>query len=277
MANRQTVIDLLQACVPTAVITGAGVSSESGVPTFRGAGGLWRSYRAEDLATPAAFARDPRLVWEWYDMRRKICAEAAPNPAHLTIADMERRLPQFLLITQNVDGLHGRAGNRGHVEIHGNIFRARCTRACSSPRARDLPYVPSMQLPPTCPDCGAMLRPDIVWFGESYDPALLDRCTAFLENARLVIVAGTSGVVPIPIHLASLAAARGALVVDVNPEYSGVRDIADAVIQGKAGEALPELWGAAFGGDQARKRRSPGPAGPSRAAEPGDGPGTDSN
>lgn len=247
MADRRTAIELLQSLAPTVVITGAGVSSESGVPTFRGAGGLWRNYRAEDLATPAAFARDPRLVWEWYEMRRKICAEAHPNRAHETIADMERRLPDFLLITQNVDGLHGRAGNRTHVEIHGNIFRARCTGACRSRGARDLPYAPAMTLPPVCEECGAMLRPDIVWFGESYDPALLERCASFLERARLVIVAGTSGVVPIPVHLASIAAARGALVVDVNPAYSAVRDLADVIIEDKAGEALPELWPAASG------------------------------
>ncbi len=233
--------------VPTVVITGAGVSSESGVPTFRGAGGLWRNYRAEDLATPAAFARDPRLVWEWYDMRRKICAEALPNAAHRSIADMERRLPEFLLITQNVDGLHGRAGNRSHIEIHGNIFRVRCTGACGARGERELPYAPELSLPPRCAECGALLRPDIVWFGENYDQTLLTRCTSFLERARLVIVAGTSGVVPIPVHLASIAAARGALVVDINPAYSVVRDVADVIIEGKAGETLPELWPGAPG------------------------------
>lgn len=247
MVELQTAIELLKAQAPTVVITGAGVSNESGVPTFRGAGGLWRNYRAEDLATPAAFARNPQLVWEWYEMRRKICAAAEPGAAHRTIADMERRLPEFLLITQNVDGLHGRAGNRSHIEIHGNIFRARCTGACGSRGRRALPYTPAMPLPPHCPECGAMLRPDIVWFGESYDPALLGRCTAALERARLVIVAGTSGVVPIPVHLASIAAARGAIIVDINPVASAVSELADVIIAGKAGEALPELWPAAAG------------------------------
>ncbi len=141
-----------------AVLTGAGVSAESGVPTFRGEGGLWRQFRAEDLATPEAFARDPRLVWEWYDWRRQKIAACRPNPAHHALAALEARGGEFLLVTQNIDDLHRKAGSRRLVELHGNIWRARCTREGT---LSDLPEVPLRAIPPRC-DCGALLRPDTV-------------------------------------------------------------------------------------------------------------------
>jgi NAD-dependent deacetylase len=145
------------------VITGAGISAESGIPTFRGADGLWRRYRAEDLATPQAFQRDPRLVWEWYDWRRRLISEKEPNAGHVAIAAMEGLFEEFLLITQNVDGLHRKAGSRKLIEIHGNLWRVRCMGEGTVSSNNE---VPLKEIPPRC-ECGALLRPDVVWFGES--------------------------------------------------------------------------------------------------------------
>src|SRR5258706_1333916 len=146
-----------------AVLTGAGISAESGIPTFRGPVGLWRQYRAEDLATPQAFARDPKLVWEWYDWRRGLIAQAHPNAGHAALAEIERRAKRFTLITQNVDGLHDRAGSRQVLKIHGDIWTLRCP-ACGRERHDPLPSIPD--LPPRC-ECGALERPGVVWFGEA--------------------------------------------------------------------------------------------------------------
>jgi len=221
-----------------AVITGAGVSAESGVPTFRGEEGLWRNFRAEELATPAAFARDPQLVWDWYDWRRGICAKAEPNSAHLTIAAMEQHYPEFLLITQNVDGLHNRAGSKKIAEIHGNIWKARCTK-CSS--KFEIPETPLTEMP-RCPDCKSLARPHIVWFGESYDVDLLESVLQFLSRTELVLVAGTSGMVPMPVYLTQHAMQAGAHAVDVNLEDSQLTPVVDASLRGKAGDVLPDLW-----------------------------------
>ncbi len=161
------------------VLTGAGISADSGVPTFRGTDGLWRNYRAEDLATPEAFERDPRLVWEWYNWRRELIASKRPNPAHEAVVELERRCPQFWLITQNVDGLHRAAGSRKISEIHGNIWMVRCTACRSVEENREVPIA----LLPECRRCGGLLRPHIVWFGESLDSDDLARCTAALRRA----------------------------------------------------------------------------------------------
>lgn len=220
-----------------AAITGAGVSAESGVPTFRGAGGLWKNFKAEELATPAAFSRDPELVWEWYHWRRGICAKASPNAAHTVLAEMERHYPEFLLITQNVDGLHGRAGSRRIAEIHGNIWKARCTK-CST----QFDLAETEQGLPACPACGALARPHIVWFGESYDSDLLDSVLRFLSRVDAVIVAGTSGMVPMPVYLTQHALQCGAVTIDVNVEDSQLTDLVHASMRGKAGDVLPAFW-----------------------------------
>jgi NAD-dependent deacetylase len=223
-----------------AVITGAGISSESGIPTFRGTGGLWRDFRVEELATPGAFARDPRLVWEWYDWRRQICRQAEPNAAHSIVAEMERHYPEFLLITQNVDNLHRRAGSTRLIEIHGNIFRARCMRTGQS---FDLPEEALTEIPPPSPFApDAIARPDIVWFGETYDEAQLARALDFLSQAELIVVVGTSGMVPMPVYLARHGVEHGAIVVDVNPDRSALTELAHHYLQGRAGEILPAFW-----------------------------------
>ena len=232
-------IQKLKEASTVAVITGAGISAESGVPTFRGEGGLWRNYRAEDLATPEAFARDPKLVWEWYDWRRCICAEAEPNDGHRVIAEMERHFGDFLLITQNVDNLHPRAGSTKLLELHGNVFRARCT-VC--PEHFGLPDGDLPEVPVPCPACGKLARPHIVWFGETYDMAVINQAATFLSRSEVVLVVGTSGAVATPVSLALHAVESGAYAIDVNPNESQMTRFADTFIQEGAGTALPELW-----------------------------------
>jgi NAD-dependent deacetylase len=220
------------------VLTGAGVSAESGMPTFRGKDGWWRNYRAEELATPTAFARDPKLVWEWYDMRRKIIHNCSPNPAHDTIADMEQYFENFLLITQNVDGLHRRAGNTKIIELHGNLWHVRCLE---EGRTFDFMEVPLKIIPPTC-DCGALIRPDVVWFGESLPREAIDNAFAAAQDCDVMLVVGTSGVVQPAASLPVVAKNSGAVVIEVNLEPTPFTDLVDYSFLGKAGEVLPDLW-----------------------------------
>ena len=222
-----------------AVLTGAGVSAESGVPTFRGADGLWRRHRAEDLATPEAFQRDPKLVWEWYDWRRQLVARCEPNPAHQAIAHLERQFPEFLLITQNVDGLHPRAGSVRMVELHGSLWRVRCLAEGKTTEHLEVP-LPS--LPPRC-GCGGLLRPDVVWFGEPLPEQALQRAFRAAETSDVFLVVGTSAVVQPAASLPAIARRHGAYVVEVNLEPTDLSSRADESHHGKAGEILPRLLG----------------------------------
>jgi NAD-dependent deacetylase len=219
------------------VLTGAGVSAESGVPTFRGPDGLWRRHRAEDLATPEAFARDPRLVWEWYDWRRRLIAGVQPNAAHEAIAALEARTPAFLLITQNVDGLHRLAGTRRIVELHGNLWRVRCIAEGTVAENRDIP-LPS--LPPRC-RCGALLRPNVVWFGEALPTEAMRQAYAAAESCDVMLVIGTSALVQPAASLPMIAKAHGAYVVEVNLEPTPLTPLADESHRGAAGDVLPRL------------------------------------
>jgi NAD-dependent deacetylase len=211
------------------VFTGAGVSADSGIPTFRGAGGLWRNFRAEDLATPEAFARDPILVWEWYEWRRDLVRKAAPNAAHTAIA----RLQKAVVVTQNVDGLHSCAGSRDVIELHGNLFRARCIRERTT---RDAPEK-FEAMPPRC-ECGALLRPEVVWFGEMLPAAALERASRVISDCDLLLVIGTSGVVYPAAGLVSLA--RG-LSIEINPQTSAVASSCTYAISANAASATPEI------------------------------------
>ena len=222
-----------------AVMTGAGVSAESGVPTFRGPDELWRQYRAEDLATPEAFLRDPKLVWEWYDWRRQLIAKCQPNPAHFSIAFLERQAPEFLLITQNVDGLHRLAGSVGMVELHGNLWRVRCLQDGSITERLD---VPLETIPPRC-ECGGGLRPDVVWFGEALPSDALQQAFNAAESCNVFLVVGTSAVVQPAASLPMVARNKGAYVVEVNLEPTPLTPIAHESHHGKAGEILPRLLG----------------------------------
>lgn len=211
------------------VFTGAGVSAESGIPTFRGEGGLWRSFRAEELATAEAFARDPALVWEWYEWRRGLVRAAAPNAAHRAIAV----LSDAVVVTQNVDALHARAGSADVVELHGNLFRVRCVREA---RVRAAPE-PFAELPPRC-ECGALLRPDIVWFGEMLPDDAVARATSAMRGADLVLVIGTSGIV---YPAAGLVALCGGTTIEINPQASALSSRCTYAIAATAGAATPPL------------------------------------
>mgnify|MGYP001168302041 CR=1 FL=1 len=219
------------------VLTGAGISADSGVPTFRGQDGLWRNFRAEDLATPEAFERDPRLVWEWYNWRRELIATKSPNPAHHTVVELERRCRNFWLITQNVDGLHRDAGSRKLSEIHGNIWMVRCTLCRHVCENRDVP----IQILPKCPDCDGLLRPHIVWFGESLADEDLRRSYAALQSCRLCLIIGTSGLVYPAAGFASVAKESGAFVAEINLDPTPQSALVDVSLQGRARDIAPLL------------------------------------
>lgn len=219
------------------VLTGAGISADSGVPTFRGTDGLWRTFRAEDLATPEAFARDPRLVWEWYNWRRELIATKRPNPAHEAVAQMEQRFDRFWLITQNVDGLHRDAGSRKLSEIHGNIWMVRCTQCRCVTENRDVPIA----LLPRCSHCSGLLRPHIVWFGESLAEQDLLASEAALQSSDLCLIIGTSGLVYPAAGFGSIAKQAGAFVVEINLDATAQSGIVDAALQGRAKDVVPLL------------------------------------
>jgi NAD-dependent deacetylase len=219
------------------VLTGAGVSAESGIPTFRGEDGLWRSHRPEELATPYAFARDPKLVWEFYDWRRRIIAEKGPNAAHRALQTLEKKVPLFTLVTQNVDGLHRKAGSENLIELHGNIWRVRCTSCGREFENYDVPVA----IPPECSDCGQMLRPGVVWFGESLPQGELAKAFRAASECDVALIVGTSGVVQPAASLATKAKRSGAKVVEVNLEETPNTAWVDIALLGKAGEILPQL------------------------------------
>jgi NAD-dependent deacetylase len=224
---------------PVAVLTGAGISAESGVPTFRGEGGVWRDFRPEELATPQAFRRDPALVWEWYDWRRGLIAECEPNAAHETLAAMEAALSDVTIVTQNVDGLHQAAGSEDVLELHGNIWRVRCT-GCG--RLTEDHRVPLPDLPPRCSACGALLRPDVVWFGESLPAGVLDAAWEAAARCGMMLVIGTSAVVQPAASLPMVALRQGARLVEVNPAETPLSAHAHEVLRAPAAEALPRWW-----------------------------------
>lgn len=219
------------------VLTGAGISAESGIPTFRGKEGLWRQYRATDLATPEAFAGNPKLVWEFYSWRRSLLAPLRPNAAHIALVELERQIPQFTLITQNIDGLHEAAGSRNIVELHGNIWLVRCIACNKVERDRRVSLPPL----PACRSCGGLLRPHVVWFGEMLDQAIVQRSYSAIERCQVMLVIGTSGTVQPAASMGSYARERGAFTAEINLEdtpYTGAYDLS---ILGKAGDVVPSL------------------------------------
>jgi NAD-dependent deacetylase len=217
------------------VLTGAGISAESGLPTFRGAGGLWREHRVEQLASPQGFARDPQLVWTWYDERRAKHAEVEPNAGHRALAELEARIGDFTLVTQNVDSLHFRAGSRNVLELHGNLREARCNR-CAARR----PLEPGVRFAGIAHACGGRFRPDIVWFGEALPEDVWEAAVAAAARADVLLVVGTSGQVQPAASLATLAP-EGALVVEVNPETTPLSSYAQVTLRGSAADVLPRL------------------------------------
>jgi len=229
------------------VLTGAGVSAASGVPTFRGAGGLWRSFRAEDLATPEAFARDPALVWEWYEWRRATIASCQPNAAHDVLAQWTRDSKTCTVITQNVDDLHIRAGTQRLVRLHGSIWELSCWNRCGTLPWRD-ERVPLPAQPATCPGCGGLARPGVVWFGESLSPADLNAASTAC-TCDVFIAAGTSAIVYPAAGLLQQAKMRGAFTAEINVDATPASSLVDMAVKDAAevvfpqlAEALPRLW-----------------------------------
>ncbi len=220
-----------------AVLTGAGISAESGVPTFRGAGGLWRKYRSQELATPEAFATNPELVWEFYNWRRTLIKDVEYNPAHRALVDLEAKVPHFTLISQNVDGLHLRAGTKNLLEIHGNIWKVRCTECGKI----TVDFTPDLGTSPRCDECSGLLRPHVVWFGENLDYDILQRAFDASTTCDVMLVIGTSAVVQPSASFPFEAKAKGALVAEINIESTPLSDLADITLLGKAGEIIPRL------------------------------------
>jgi NAD-dependent deacetylase len=221
------------------VLTGAGVSAASGVPTFRGADGLWKNFKPELLATPQAFARDPRLVWEWYDWRRQMIAKCKPNAAHLVLAAWSKRYPNFALITQNVDGLHEMVGTGNVMRLHGSIWEVLCWSGCaaSPERWRD-ETVPFSEIPPRCPHCGDLIRPGVVWFGEALDPGVVDRAQE-AADCEVFITIGTSALVYPAAGFIDVARRNGAFTVEINPEATPA--VVDLALRGGAETVLPDI------------------------------------
>lgn len=243
--QRESARSVLQGASRIAALTGAGISAESGIPTFRGPGGIWKTYKAENLATPEAFARDPKFVWEWYDYRRSVIAAVEPNAGHKALAEFQQRFEdgrfeedRFVLITQNVDGLHDRAGSRKVLKVHGDIWTVRCT---SCGRERQETRVRLEELPPRC-GCGAIERPAVVWFGEPLPQEVWAAAVRAVQQAEVLMVIGTSAVVHPVAGLVDLAGRAGAAVIEVNLAETPVSAAADYSLRGAAGTILPELF-----------------------------------
>lgn len=246
---------LLAGTGQTLVLTGAGVSADSGMPTFRGEEGLWKDRRPEELATPSAFREDPRLVWEWYAWRRRTAAGCEPNAAHRSLASWSLRNESVWIATQNVDGLHGRALRRAAgdgaaedggarerlLELHGSIFRIRCTGCGRRRTHRERVDATSRDTLPRCEACGSLLRPDVVWYGESLDADLLGAAREVAGRADACLVVGTSAVVQPAASLASIAGRAGAVLVEVNPEATPLSERADVTVRAPAAEAVPAI------------------------------------
>ncbi len=234
----EALIQVLRDAGRVVALTGSGISAESGIPTFREAQtGLWERYEPQELATPEAFARDPRLVWEWYEWRRDLVMRAEPNRGHEALAKLERRIPDFTLVTQNVDGLHERAGSRNLVELHGNILRSRCSLEGAVVERDEH----DDSVPPRCPRCDAYLRPDVVWFGEMLPTGALESASEAARGCDLFLSVGTSGLVYPAAGLPYEAIENGAVLAEINPNETPLTPNADYSLRGPAGEVLPEL------------------------------------
>lgn len=231
-------LDIMRNCSRCVVLTGAGISAESGVPTFRGKEGLWGKFRPEELATMDAFLANPNIVWEWYNWRRGLLSEVKPNPGHYALAELEQLFDTFVLVTQNVDGLHRIAGSQDVLELHGNILRNKCVDCAESYPTDELIDPDAI---PTCRSCGGKIRPDVVWFGEMLDARVIRRAFDEAGRAELFLSVGTSAVVQPAASLPVEAKHAGATLVEINPEETPLTFMADYHFSFPSGEFLPGL------------------------------------
>lgn len=223
------------------ILTGAGISAASGIPTFRGDDGLWEEFDPSELASPQGFQRDPETVWEWYDERRQMIAEAEPNQGHYALAEWDDAFPKLSLITQNVDGLHEEAGSESIIKLHGSIWEVSCWDNCdSSPGSWTDRTAPLEEIPPICPDCGGLVRPEVVWFGEQLDPAVLDASERSL-NCDVFFTIGTSAEVHPAAGFITRASRQGAFTVEINPDTTSASGTVDLAVQEPAEEFLPRM------------------------------------
>ncbi len=231
-------IEILRSSQRVAVLTGAGISAESGIPTFRQAqSGLWAQYDPAELATHHAFERNPRLVWEWYTWRRNLISKATPNPGHRALVELETLFPEFTLITQNVDGFHRLAGSMNVIELHGNIFRTKCSR-----EGGIVPEWPeTTEIPPHCPHCNGLLRPDVVWFGESLPAEALNTAYQAMNSCQVLFSIGTSSLIEPAASLPYVALNNDVTVVEINPLNTPLTPIVNFSLPHAAGEILPRL------------------------------------
>jgi NAD-dependent deacetylase len=233
-----SLIELLKNARRVVTLTGAGVSKESGIPTFREAQiGLWEEYDLTELATPEAFLRDPQRVWEWYEYRRGLVGQAEPNPGHFALAEMEKYVPEFTLVTQNVDGLHRKAGSQNIFELHGNIL---CTKCFENGHLVE-DWQDTGEAPPACPECGSPLRPDVVWFGEALPTQAIEAAYEAAQTAEVFFSVGTSALVHPAASLPYLALREGATVIEINLEETVLTKMVHYSLRGESGKILPEL------------------------------------
>lgn len=230
--------DILRNAESVCVLTGAGVSAESGVPTFRGNDGLWKKFRPEELANFANFIKNPDLVWEWYSYRRKLIHEVRPNAGHVALAAMESIMPDFTLVTQNVDNLHAKAGSRNVVELHGNITRSYCVTCGLSAGESDQD---TADRAPSCKSCGGLIRPDVVWFGELLPQGAFQKAVEAAQRCDLFLLAGTSGIVYPAASIPGIAREHGAFLVEINPERTDLSPGMNETLLGPSGSILPDL------------------------------------
>lgn len=238
-----SLIEQLQLAQRVVILTGAGISAESGIPTFREAQtGLWAQYDPQELATPEAFRRQPKLVWEWYAWRRELIGQAKPNPGHVALVEMARHVPHFTLVTQNIDNLHQEAGSQGVLELHGNIQRSKCFQEGMIVTE----WKETGDVPPLCPHCGDRLRPDVVWFGEALPGEVLEKAIAAATQCDILFSVGTSGLVHPAASIPLLAHEQRALTVEINPQHTPLTPHMSYHLTGPSGEILPELVAAAW-------------------------------
>lgn len=243
----QQAADLIRSSRHLVALTGAGVSKESGVPTFRDSmDGLWAQFDPQQIATPTAFQLDPGLVWRWYEYRRQTIRPAKPNGGHYALARLQQLFPHMRLITQNVDDLHEQAGSTDVIRLHGRITDSRCSANCRGiPTLIDITDEQrAAEMPPPCPHCGALLRPNVVWFGEALPSVALSMAFRAIESADVLLVVGTSGVVRPAADMPFLAKRAGAKIIEFNPEASAITEIADLWLKGPSGDLLPRVLAA---------------------------------